>query len=168
MHVSIPWNRDIGGFYEIVLLSSDNLDQIVARLNRILRPQGHFARLLKDEDGRVFFVTPLQNGDGTIMPHEVFFMKISNRGRVVRDGREVARIQPFPLQAGPGELRDGRLTFSHIRQRATVLAPRNGKPHTEAPTSIPPLLCYLCHRPLALEPSTGDTHDRCAAQASRQ
>jgi hypothetical protein len=121
-----------------------------------------------DEDGRVFFVTPLPNGDGTTLPHEVFLMKISNRGHVVRDGREVARIQPFPLQAGSGEIRDGRLTFAHIRQRTTVRPPKNGKPHTETLTSIPPLLCYLCHRPLALEPSTGDTHNGCAAQASRE
>jgi len=121
-----------------------------------------------DEDGRVFFVTPLPNGDGTTLPHEVFLMKISNRGHVVRDGREVARIQPFPLQAGSGEIRDGKLTLPHIRQRTTVRPPKNGKPHTETLTSIPPMLCYLCHRPLALEPSTGDTHNGCAAQASRE
>ena len=121
-----------------------------------------------DEDGRVFFVTPLPNGDGTSMPHEVLLMKISNEGRVVRDGREVARIQPFPLQAGAGEIRDGRLTFDHIRQRATVRPPKNGKPNAEAPTSIPPLLCCLCNRPLALEPSMDGIHNRCAAQASRE
>ena len=120
-----------------------------------------------DEDGRVFFVTPLPNGDGTIMPHEVLLMKISNKGHLIQDGRVVGRIQPFPLHAGSGEIRDGKLTFEHIRQRATVWTPKNGKTHSEAPTSVAPLLCYLCKRPLALEPSTGDTHNWCAGEASK-
>jgi hypothetical protein len=121
-----------------------------------------------DEDGRVFFVTPFPNGDGTTMPHEVLLMRISDKGRVVRDGREVARIQPFPLQAGAGEIRDGKLTFEHIRQRTAVRPPKNSQPRAEAVSSIPPLLCGLCRRPLALEPATGCVHDRCAAQASRE
>jgi hypothetical protein len=121
-----------------------------------------------DEDGRVFFVTPLPNGDGTTMPHEVLLMKISDKGRVVRDGRAVARIQPFPLQGGAGEIRDGKLTFEHIRQRTAIRPPKNSQPRAEAASSIPPLLCGLCRRPLALEPATGCVHDRCAAQASRE
>ena len=119
-----------------------------------------------DEDGRVFFVTPLPNGDGTSMPHEVLLMKISNQGHLIQDGRMVGRIQPFPLQQGSGEIRDGMLTFEHIRQRVAVQPPKNSNSRSEESTSVAPLLCNLCNRPLALEPSTGDTHSRCSAQTS--
>ncbi len=118
-----------------------------------------------DEEGRVFFVTPLPNGDGTTMPHELLLMKITGKGHLIQDGRVVGRIQPFPLQAGPGEIRDGKLTFEHISQRAAVLPPRNGKSHSEAAIFVGSLLCRQCNRPLALEPSTGDMHDRCSAEA---
>ncbi|HEV3275587.1 MAG TPA: hypothetical protein VG860_02120 [Terriglobia bacterium] len=121
-----------------------------------------------DEDGRVFFVTPLPNGDGTTMPHEVLLMEIKDKGHIVRDGREVGRIRPFPLRAGTGEIRDGKLTFEHIRQRAGVRPPKNSQTRAEAVASVPPLLCGLCSRPLMLEPATGCVHDRCAAQASRE
>ena len=121
-----------------------------------------------DEDGRLFFVTPLPNGDGTTLPHETLLMEIKSQGRVMRDGRVVDRIQPFPLKAGPAELRDGTLTFEHIRQRATVKRPKHSRSSADTVTSIQPLLCGLCSRPLALEPSTGSVHMRCAAQASKE
>jgi hypothetical protein len=54
VRVSIPWKRDISGWFEVSLLSGDDLDQATARLNRILRPEGHLARVLQGDDGRVF------------------------------------------------------------------------------------------------------------------
>ena len=152
--------------------SQEVIDKIAERTGstpiQVKVPETVEGQVRLDEDGRVFFVTPLPNGDGTTMPHEVLLMKISNKGHLIQDGRVVGRIQPFPLQAGLGEIRDGKLTFEHIRQRATVWPLKNGKSPFEALTSIAPPLCNLCNRPLALEPATGDTHNQCAAQALKE
>jgi len=131
-------------------------------------PEAIDGQVRLDEDGRVFFVTPLPNGDGTTTPHEMLLLEIKDKGRIVRDGRDVGRIRPFPLRAGPGEIRDGKLTFEHIRQRAGVRPPKYSQTPSETVTSVPPLLCGLCSRPLTLEPATGCVHNRCAAQASRE
>ena len=148
------------------------LDKIAERTGstpiQVKVPETVEGQVRLDQDGRVFLVTPLPNGDGTTMPHEVLLMKISNRGHLIQDGRVIGRIQPFPIQEGSGEIRDGKLTFEHIRQRVAVQSPKNGKFHVEVATSVAPLLCYLCNRPLALEPFSGNTHNRCAVQALKE
>jgi hypothetical protein len=49
-----------------------------------------------------------------------------------------------------------------------VRRPKHSQTPSETVTSVPPLLCGLCSRPLTLEPATGCVHNRCAAQASRE
>jgi len=148
------------------------LDKIAERTGstpiQVKVPETVEGQVRLDQDGRVFLVTPLPNGDGTTMPHEVLLMKISSKGHLIQDGQVIGRIQPFPIQEGSGEIRDGKLTFEHIRQRTAVRSSKNGKLYAEAPTSVAPLLCCLCNRPLALEPSTGNTHNRCAVQALKE
>jgi hypothetical protein len=148
------------------------LDKIAERTGsnpvQVRVPETVEGQVRLDQDGRVFFVTPLPNGDGTTMPHEVLLMKITNKGHLIQDGRVIGKVQPFPLQEGPGEIRDGVLTFEHIRQRVAVQPRKNGKLHTDVEASVASLLCRLCSRPLALEPATGNTHNRCAVEALQE
>ena len=73
-----------------------------------------------DEDGRVFLVEQFPNGDGSTHERKIFLLQISKKGEVLADGKVVDRVQPFPMRYGSGTIRDGRLVFNDIRQRATV------------------------------------------------
>jgi len=73
-----------------------------------------------DEDGRIFLVEPFPNGDGSSHERKIFLLQISKKGEVLVDGKIIDRVQPFPMQYGSGTIRDGRLVFNDIRQRATV------------------------------------------------
>ena len=73
-----------------------------------------------DEDGRVFLVEQFPNGDGSTYERKIFLLQISKKGELLADGKIVDRVQPFPMRYGSGTIRDGKLVFSDIRQRATV------------------------------------------------
>jgi hypothetical protein len=73
-----------------------------------------------DERGRVFLVEQFPNSDGSTHERKIFLLQISKKGEVLLDGKVVRRVQPFPMRYGSGEIRDGKLLFSDIRQRPTV------------------------------------------------
>jgi len=102
-----------------------------------------------DEDGRVFLVEQFPNGDGSAHERKIFLLEISRKGEVLVDGKVIDRVQPFPMRYGSGTIRDGKLVFTNIRQRATVKRPRAacGKP---------------CVDTRSKEPSATDTSTACA------
>jgi DNA polymerase III delta prime subunit len=73
-----------------------------------------------DEDGRVFLVEQFPNNDGSTHERKIFLLQISRKGEVLVDGKVIDRVQPFPMRYGSGTIRDGKLVFNDIRQRATV------------------------------------------------
>jgi hypothetical protein len=67
------WDWTVNRWFELTPLSSANLHQIVKQLNHLLRPEGHFSRLIEQE-GRVFIGarpcgTP-RVGAGPPSPHQ--------------------------------------------------------------------------------------------------
>jgi hypothetical protein len=76
-----------------------------------------------DEDGRVFLVEQFPNGDGSTHERKIFLLQILKKGEVLVDGKVVDHVQPFPMRYGSGTIRDGKLVFNDIRQRATVKRP---------------------------------------------
>jgi len=73
-----------------------------------------------DEDGRVFLVEQFPNNDGSTHERKIFLLQISRKGEVLVDGKVIDRVQPFPMRYGSGTIRDGKLVFNDIRQRATL------------------------------------------------
>ena len=101
-----------------------------------------------DEDGRVFLVEQFPNGDGSTHERKIFLLQISKKGEVLVDGKVVDRVQPFPMRYGSGTIRDGKLVFNDIRQRATVKRstttlskPRDGTCGEDSSLSDPSTAC---------------------------
>ncbi|MCP5112119.1 MAG: hypothetical protein GY953_14915, partial [bacterium] len=76
-----------------------------------------------DAEGRIFLVDQFDLGDGQVHEREVLLMQVRERGEVIVDGRVTERIRPFPLQAGMGEVRDGKVIFPGTQQRPFVPKP---------------------------------------------
>jgi len=73
-----------------------------------------------DHEGRVFLVEHLNGENGQSEARRTLLMQISDNGDVVRDGRRVSRVHPFPFSNGRGEIRNGHVVFEGIPQRPTI------------------------------------------------
>jgi hypothetical protein len=73
-----------------------------------------------DHEGRVFLVEHTAGENGQSETRRTLLLQIKENGDVVRDGRRVSRVHPFPLSNGRGEVRNGRVVFDGIPQRPTV------------------------------------------------
>jgi hypothetical protein len=73
-----------------------------------------------DHEGRVFLVEHTAGENGQSETRRTLLLQIKENGDVVRDGRRVSRVHPFPLSNGRGEVRNGRVVFDGIPQRPTI------------------------------------------------
>src|SRR5262249_28620313 len=73
-----------------------------------------------DDGGRVFLVEHVPGENGQSERRRTLLLQITEDGDVLRDGRRVSRIHPFPLSNGRGEIRNGHVVFEGIPQRPTV------------------------------------------------
>jgi hypothetical protein len=73
-----------------------------------------------DQDGRVFLLEHLPGENGQIEALRTLLLEIKENGDVIREGRRVSRVHPFPIHNGRGEIRDGRVVFDGIPQRPTL------------------------------------------------
>jgi hypothetical protein len=83
-----------------------------------------------DSEGRVFLIDQVKADDGRVCERHLFLMQLTEDGRLFLDhGRgggmvERERIQPFPVQAGRSEVRNGHLLFPNTQQRPHVPPPK--------------------------------------------
>jgi hypothetical protein len=73
-----------------------------------------------DEGGRVFLVEHVTGENSQSETRRTLLLQITEKGDVLREGRRVSRVHPFPLANGRGEIRDGRVVFDGIPQRPAV------------------------------------------------
>lgn len=79
-----------------------------------------------DSEGRVFLLAAFPNGDGSSHERRIFHMQVTEKGEVFMDregsGKPVLvdRVQPFHVQAGRSEVRDGKVVFPGTQQRPFV------------------------------------------------
>ena len=73
-----------------------------------------------DQEGRVFLVEHVTGENGQSETRRTLLLQITENGDVLREGRRVSRVHPFPLANGRGEIRDGHVVFEGIPQRPTV------------------------------------------------
>jgi hypothetical protein len=73
-----------------------------------------------DHEGRVFLVEHVSGENGQPERRRTLLLQISENGDVIRDGRRVSRVHPFPLSDGHGEIRNGHVVFEGIPQRPTI------------------------------------------------
>jgi hypothetical protein len=73
-----------------------------------------------DEHGRVFLIEHVSGENDRTESRRTLLLEIKENGDVLREGRRVSRVHPFPLANGRGEIRDGHVVFEGIPQRPTV------------------------------------------------
>jgi hypothetical protein len=73
-----------------------------------------------DEHGRVFLIEHVGGENGQTESRRTLLLEIKENGDVLREGRRVSRVHPFPLANGRGEIRNGHVVFEGIPQRPTV------------------------------------------------
>lgn len=88
-------------------------------------PEMPDGEIVFDDLGNVYRVERIKLNDGLIQERRIFLFRVTEHGSIIVDGVPVDSVQPFALQEGSGEIRDGKVTFSNLRQRPTV---RNGRP----------------------------------------
>jgi hypothetical protein len=88
-------------------------------------PEMPDGEIVFDEAGNVYRVERIRLDGGQIQERRIFLFRVTERGNIILDGVRVESVQPFAIQEGSGEIRNGVVTFSNLRQRPTV---RNGRP----------------------------------------
>ncbi len=78
-----------------------------------------------DAGGRSSSVAAMFVAGGVIQERRIFLFRITEHGNIILDGVRVDSVQPFAIEEGSGEIRDGIVTFSNLKQHPTV---RNGRP----------------------------------------
>jgi len=85
-------------------------------------PEMPDSEIVFDELGNVFRLEQNRLPDRQIQERQIFLFRVSEHGSIVLDGVRTGSVQPFPIQEGSGEIRNGTVTFTNLAQRPTVRA----------------------------------------------
>ena len=77
-----------------------------------------------DEDGNVYLVDQVDDGQGQIIERETFLMQVTRRGDLIYDHGRPQRIHPVEFESGRAEVRDGKLELPGSKQKPKVLKPK--------------------------------------------
>jgi hypothetical protein len=88
-------------------------------------PEMPDGEIVFDDTGNVYRVERIRLDGGQTQERRIFLFRVTEHGNIILDGVRVGSVQPFAIQEGSGEIRNGMVTFSNLRQRPTV---RNGRP----------------------------------------
>ncbi len=101
------------------------LEETGGRPIQIHLPEMPDGEIVFDDSGNVYRVERIKLEGGVIQERRIFLFRITERGNIILDGVRVDSVQPFAIEEGSGEIRDGMVTFSNLKQHPTV---RNGRP----------------------------------------
>jgi hypothetical protein len=76
-----------------------------------------------DEDGNVYLVDQVDDGQGQIIERETFLMQVTRQGDLIYDHGRAQRIHPLEFEAGRAEVRDGKLELLGSIQKPKVPKP---------------------------------------------
>jgi hypothetical protein len=77
-----------------------------------------------DEDGNVYLLDQIDDGQGQILERETFLMRVTRDGDLIYDHGRPQRIHPVEFESGRVEVRDGRLELPGSSQRPKVTIPK--------------------------------------------
>ena len=83
-------------------------------------PEHPDGEIVFDAEGNVFRVDTNQDPAGHTCEKRVFLFRITEEGHVIADGRRAGRVQPFAMQDGKGEIRDGQVILRGLPQKPSV------------------------------------------------
>ena len=73
-----------------------------------------------DRAGNVFRLERKRLDDGQIQERRTLLFRITEAGDIIQDGVKTGTVQPFSIEPGEGSIREGKVTFGHLRQRPTL------------------------------------------------
>jgi len=65
-------------------------------------------------------VERIQLEGGQVQVRRIFLFRMTEQGNIILDGVRVDSVQPFAMQEGSGEIRNGLVTFSNLPQHPAV------------------------------------------------
>jgi len=73
-----------------------------------------------DDSGNVYRVERIQLEGGQVQERRIFLFRLTEHGNIILDGVRVDSVQPFAMQEGSGEIRNGVVTFSNLTQHPAI------------------------------------------------
>jgi hypothetical protein len=101
------------------------LEETGGRPVQLHLPEMPDGEIVFDDSGNVYRVERIKLDGGVTQERRTFLFRVTEHGNIIIDGAPVDSVQPFAIQEGSGEIRDGMVTFSNLKQRPAV---RNGRP----------------------------------------
>jgi hypothetical protein len=80
-----------------------------------------------DEDGNVYLVDQLDDGQGQIIERETFLMQVTRNGDLIYDHGRTRRIHPVEFESGRAEVKNGKLELPGSKWRPCVHKPKLDK-----------------------------------------
>ncbi|MFN7995364.1 MAG: hypothetical protein U0Q18_17275 [Bryobacteraceae bacterium] len=77
-----------------------------------------------DEDGNVYLLDEIDDGQGQVVERETFLMQVTRDGDLIYDHGRSQRMHPVEFESGRVEVRDGRLELPGSRLRPKVTKPK--------------------------------------------
>ena len=96
------------------------LEETGGRPIQLHLPELPDGEIVFDDSGNVYRVERIQLEGGQIQERRLFLFRMTDHGDIILDGVRVDSVQPFAMQEGSGEIRNGMVTFSNVPQHPTV------------------------------------------------
>jgi hypothetical protein len=77
-----------------------------------------------DSAGNVFRLERKRLEDGQIQERRILLFRITETGDIIQDGVKTGTVQPFSIAPAEGSIREGKVTFTDIRQRPALTRTR--------------------------------------------
>ena len=77
-----------------------------------------------DDDGNVYLLDQIDDGQGQILERETFLMRVTRNGDLIYDHGRTQRIHPVEFESGRVEVKDGKLELPGSSQKPKVTKPK--------------------------------------------
>jgi hypothetical protein len=96
------------------------LEETGGRPIQLHLPELPDGEIVFDDSGNVYRVERIQLEGGQVQERRIFLFRMTEQGNIILDGVRVDSVQPFAMQEGSGEIRNGLVTFSNLLQHPAV------------------------------------------------
>jgi hypothetical protein len=77
-----------------------------------------------DDDGNVYLLDQIDDGQGQVVERETFLMQVTRDGDLIYDHGRPQRLHPVQFESGRVEVKDGRLELPGSRLKPKVMKPK--------------------------------------------
>jgi hypothetical protein len=96
------------------------LEETGGRPIQLHLPELPDGEIVFDDSGNVYRVERIQLEGGQVQERRIFLFRLTEHGNIILDGVRVDSVQPFAMQEGSGQIRNGVVTFSNLPQHPAI------------------------------------------------